>query len=169
MPDIDDGAGERLAVRRPHRAGHEKPLARYARRNVGAMRMLGRFVEVERAEYSGLGDARRRAVIDRIDQHGDAESIGQENEFLALVVAHPAGRREEVDRKSPFLLVGLISRASASMCRTTASLIWRMRGSGACPMRSNTASVIVCSSKFRMVVSCPILLARRDRRAIPYV
>ncbi len=43
-------------------------------------------------------------MIDRVDQHGDAERIRQQDEFLALVVAHVAGAGQEIDAVFPFLL-----------------------------------------------------------------
>jgi hypothetical protein len=43
-------------------------------------------------------------MIDRVHQHGDAERVRQQDEFLALVVAHMAGAGEKIDAVFPFLL-----------------------------------------------------------------
>ena len=45
-------------------------------------------------------------MVDRIDEHGDAQNIGQKDEFLPLVIAHPAGRREKINCLRPFLFRG---------------------------------------------------------------
>ena len=42
-------------------------------------------------------------MVDRVDERRDAEHIRKEDELLALVVAYPAGARQEPDRRHPFV------------------------------------------------------------------
>ena len=42
-------------------------------------------------------------MVDRVDQHRDAERVRQEDELLTPVVAHLAGGGEEPDRRHPFV------------------------------------------------------------------
>ena len=41
-------------------------------------------------------------MVDRVDEHRDAENVGEQNEFLPHVRAFLAGARQEVDRPLPF-------------------------------------------------------------------
>ena len=79
-------------------------IALHRARDIVAVLLLGRGLDEERAEHRGLGRAFRHRMVDRIDQHGDAERVRQQDEFLALVVAHVAGAGQELDAVFPFLL-----------------------------------------------------------------
>src|SRR3954447_4350578 len=41
-------------------------------------------------------------VVDRVDEHGDTEDVGQQDELLPLLRADLTGPRQEVDRDLPF-------------------------------------------------------------------
>src|SRR6266436_7144533 len=104
VPNIDHGAGERPAVDGRDRTGDQHRVALHAAGDVLTYLLLRRGLNEEWPEHRGLGGAFRHRMVDRIDQHGDAERVGQQDEFLALVVAHVAGASEEVDAVFPFLL-----------------------------------------------------------------
>jgi hypothetical protein len=59
---------------------------------------------VERPLHRRRRRAARQAVVDGIYQHGDAEHVRRQDEFLALVVAHLAGAGQPVDGGEPFRL-----------------------------------------------------------------
>ncbi|MGY3465847.1 hypothetical protein ACVW0I_002718 [Bradyrhizobium sp. LM6.11] len=61
------------------------------------------LADIERPEHCGLGGALALAVVDCVDQHGDAEHVGQEDEFLAGIRAFLAGAGQEIDGVFPFL------------------------------------------------------------------
>jgi nucleotide-binding universal stress UspA family protein len=60
-----------------------------------------RAFDVERAEDRGLGAALRLVVVHRHGEHRQAQHVGQQDEFLPLVVALLAGAGEEVDALEP--------------------------------------------------------------------
>src|SRR6266496_2814829 len=66
--------------------------------------MLGRALHVKRSEHGRFGRAPRCPMVDGIDQHGDAERIRQQDEFLPLVVAYMSGTGQEIDAGFPFRL-----------------------------------------------------------------
>ena len=43
---------------------------------------VARFVRVEGAEYSAFGGGGGFRVVDRVDEEGEAEDVGEEDEFL---------------------------------------------------------------------------------------
>ena len=49
----------------------------------------------------------RQPVVQGVDQHADAHDVGEQDEFLPLVVALLADPGEEIDRGRPFGLGGL--------------------------------------------------------------
>ena len=59
-------------------------------------------MNVERSDDCRGRRAVGQAMIDGVDEDGDAEHVRHENEFLALVVAHLADAREEIDAGEPF-------------------------------------------------------------------
>src|SRR5437868_1588352 len=75
-------------------AGGSGGIALAVERDGVAHCLLGRAGDVERAEHRRLGRPRRLAVVDRVDQHRDAERVGEEDELLALVVGLLAGLGE---------------------------------------------------------------------------
>src|SRR5271170_3031907 len=56
---------------------------------------------MEGAEHRILCRARRATVVDRVDQHGDAERVGKQDELLPFVRAHLASLSKEIDRELP--------------------------------------------------------------------
>ncbi len=104
MPDVHDRARKRLSVDGRDRAGDQHRIAFHRAGDVGAAVLLRRGLDEERAEHRGLGRAFRHRMVDRVDQHGDAERVGQQDELLALVVAHVPGAGQEIDAVFPFLL-----------------------------------------------------------------
>jgi len=72
--------------------------------DVAAGRQLGRAQPMERAEHCRLGRTVRFAVADQIDHHRDAERVREQDEFLPLVAAHPAGLGQNLDCLKPLSL-----------------------------------------------------------------
>ena len=103
VPDVDRHAGERLAAEVGDPALHEHPLALQLGRNVRAVRHHLVFPDIEGAEHGGLGGAFALPVVDRIDQHGNAEHVGEQDELLADRGAFLPGTGQKIDRKFPFL------------------------------------------------------------------
>src|SRR5438445_10746699 len=83
MPDVDRNARERLARKIGDPALHEHPLAGKICRDIGSMRHLLVFADIERTEYGGLGRAFALAMVDRIDQHRNPEHVREQDELLA--------------------------------------------------------------------------------------
>ena len=103
LPDLDQGTRERLAVGGAHVAAHAQRRRGFRTlEDAGAMRQQRLLAGVEGPENRGLGGPRGLAVVDRIDQHGDAEDIGEQDELLAFVAAFLAGAGEELDGREPF-------------------------------------------------------------------
>ena len=104
LPDVEQRAGDRLAVGRAHRAAHEARRAGRAVGEVVAVLEGGRALDEEGAEDGRLGGAGRAAVVHAHHEHRQPEGVGGEDELLALVVGDVAGAREEVDGGEPLLL-----------------------------------------------------------------
>ena len=81
-----------------------KAAAQIARIDVGALFGERRVLDEERAEHRRLGRAGGRAIVDRVDQRRDAERVGEQDEFLPLVVGDMAGAGEEIDGVDPLRL-----------------------------------------------------------------
>src|SRR3546814_1507804 len=74
-------------------------IERLALHTIGDIRArfhLRRIGDEEGPKYGRLGHAFGHAVVDRVDEHADAEDIRQQNIFLPLVVAalYRAGDRK---------------------------------------------------------------------------
>ncbi|MNF85449.1 hypothetical protein D3C84_678420 [compost metagenome] len=104
LPDIQDGAGDGLAAGIQHPAEHQRGLAR-GEGHVLPMAALRHAGDIERPEHRGLGGGLTGAVVDGVHQHGQAEHIRQQDEFLAHdAIAHLSGVGEKADAVQPFVL-----------------------------------------------------------------
>jgi len=61
------------------------------------------LADVKRTEHGGLGGAFAVAMVDRVDQHRDAEHVGQQDELLAGIGAFLPGAGQEIDGVVPLL------------------------------------------------------------------
>src|SRR3546814_17648848 len=77
--------GDRPAVEIEHPAGEQAALALAVMRDPAAHRQFRRTGNMEGTEDGILRGIVRTAVIDRIDQHRNAQRVGQQDEFLAPV------------------------------------------------------------------------------------
>lgn len=102
LPDVDLAAGDRLPRRVAQRAHHQARLARRVGRDGAAVGQVERLVRVEGPEHRALGALARFRVVDRVDEQREAEDVGQEDEFLADIVAHLSRRGEELQASHPF-------------------------------------------------------------------
>ena len=109
-PDVEQGAGQRLAVAVGDPAHVERRLARNAFADVAAERQVGRARPVERTLDRRLGRRRRAAALaagtrlrQRDDHHRQAERVGEEDELGALVGRDLAGAGQELQAGEPFL------------------------------------------------------------------
>ena len=106
LPRRQHGArrGRALGVDDP--AAHHQRLADLALPQVAAVGELGRALDMERPQHR-----RRRAGgrgVHHVDQRGDAQQVGEQDVFVALVVGelHRPGQR--IDRGAPFRLGHLV-------------------------------------------------------------
>jgi hypothetical protein len=106
LPDIDLGVIDRLAVGPGDASLDQHRVAFLVEADIRAHRQFRRVGNVERAKNGGFGRTRRLAVVDGVNQHRDAQDIGQQDIFLPPVIAHLAGPGQEHDRLEPFLLGG---------------------------------------------------------------
>ena len=103
VPDVDHGPGQGPAFGVADAGLDEQRLAGLAGGNVGAERRVRGARDEERPEHRRLGGALGQAMIDRIDQHGGAERIGQKNELLPRRSAFVADVGQKLDARFPFL------------------------------------------------------------------
>src|SRR3546814_7826743 len=87
-------------MRRPPRSTRTDTLLPYATLFRSHLRRIG---DEEGPKYGRLGHAFGHAVVDRVDEHADAEDIRQQNIFLPLVVADLSRAGQIIDRIIPFL------------------------------------------------------------------
>ena len=170
-PDVEQRAGERLAVEVGDAARVERRLARDAFADVGC-RAAGRARRASRTGPSTVASvAARRAgraaagarLLQRDDHHRQAERVGQQDELGPLVGRDLAGAGEEVDAGEPLSGVRSTSRAKACRCRTSAAMISLKRGSTSSPRRASTAWVM--SWVWCWVMACSIAgFGRSGRR-----
>src|SRR4051812_20984987 len=103
MPDIDRHACQRFTIEVGHSALYEHPLSGKLPGNIRAVRHRLVLANVKRPKHRGLGGALAVAMIDGIDQHGNAEHVRQQNEFLPARAALLADAGQEIDRVTPFV------------------------------------------------------------------
>jgi hypothetical protein len=82
LPDVDACALDGAAGQVAHGTQHETGLALRVLRQRAALREFVRFVCVKGAEDGGVRGAGRGWVVDGVDEEGDAEDVGEEDEFL---------------------------------------------------------------------------------------
>jgi hypothetical protein len=58
----------------------------------------------EGTKHGGFGRARGRLVVERHHHHRQPQHVGEQDELLALVVAHFAGGGQELDALEPLFL-----------------------------------------------------------------
>ena len=87
FPDIDLDAFDRLAGGVFDVADHKTGLAVRIVRNEGAVALNFGFVGVEGTEDCAFGALRWFGVVDAVDKEGEAEDVGEENEFLYVIVS----------------------------------------------------------------------------------
>lgn len=83
FPDVDLDPRHRVSLAVLDCANHQQRLAFGISRHVRAVLQRRRIVRVERAQDGALGRVGRLGVVDAVDEQGEAENIGEENEFLA--------------------------------------------------------------------------------------
>jgi hypothetical protein len=81
----------------------EHALARRVAGDVAAVRGDAVLADVERAEHGGVRCAVLIAVVDRVDQHRDAEDVGQQDELLTRRIRLVSGTRQKIDRGHPLV------------------------------------------------------------------
>ncbi len=82
LPDIDMHARDGVAVRVLDGADGEHGLALGVRRHAGAVGEDGRVVRVEGPQHGALSAPLGLGVVDAVDEQGEAEDVGEEDEFL---------------------------------------------------------------------------------------
>ena len=102
LPDVDLGVCQGCAVGRADGAADQHRVALLVKADVRSHREFRRVGDVEGAEDGGFAGAGGFAVVDRVDQHRDAEDVAEQDELLPPVGAHVAGGGEELDRFEPF-------------------------------------------------------------------
>ena len=75
-------ARDRVAVRVLDGAEREHGLAFGVRGHAGAVGQDGRVVRVEGPQHGALGAPLGFGVVDAVDEEGEAEDVGEEDEFL---------------------------------------------------------------------------------------
>ena len=86
-------------------AAHHQWLARFlAKQDSVALREFTLMPGIERAEDGGVTDAGTRYIVDRVDQHRNAQNVREQDQFLAAFGTHLAGTRKEVDGLPPLAL-----------------------------------------------------------------
>jgi hypothetical protein len=103
LPDVDLRPGDGLSVGVEHPAGHERRIAARLFGGAGAVLPARAVRHVERPEDGGLGRALVRVTAEQVDEHRQAEGVGEQDELRPL--GEPARLGEEPDAGRP-LLVG---------------------------------------------------------------
>ena len=103
LPHVEHRALDRASSGVRHPAGDHARLALAVATDVEPHRLHADPLHVEGTEDRRLRPAVPCAMVDRLEKHGDAERVGEQNPFLAPVVAHLAGGGQEVDGLTPFL------------------------------------------------------------------
>ena len=104
LPDVDLGGIYGITFYVEDAAAHEHGLAFLVEADVGTHCQLRRAVDMKGTEHGRLRGARRLAVVDGVDQHRYPQHIGEQDKFLAPVVALVTGGSEELDGLQPFFL-----------------------------------------------------------------
>ena len=103
LPHVEHRALDRAASGVRHPTGDHARLALAVAADVEPHLLHPDPLHVEGTEDRRLRPAVPCAMVDRLEEHGDAERVGEQDPFLAPVVAHLAGGGQEVDGLTPFL------------------------------------------------------------------
>lgn len=82
LPDVDLDAGDRVTVAVLNSAQAEERLSLRVVGHLGAIAQRGGIVGVERSENGPLGGIGGLGVVNAVYEQGEAEDIGEEDEFL---------------------------------------------------------------------------------------
>src|SRR5580698_2590548 len=104
LPKVKNGAIDRLARGRRYLTNDKTRNAGGVHSHIAAVGHWRSVSNVERTLDGSRRGLARLPVIDRIDQHADAEHVGHQDEFLTLFVTQLAGARQKIDRDGPFFL-----------------------------------------------------------------
>src|SRR6202035_191284 len=98
LPNLYQSAPDRLPLGVADTATHHQRLARLlAKQDTVALSELALVAGIERAEDRGVADAGTRDIVDRINEHRNAENVREQDQLLAAFGTHLAGTRQEVD------------------------------------------------------------------------
>ena len=101
LPDVEERARDRLPRRIEHAPSEGGRLRRILRREIGPRFAGRRALDIEGAQHRAFRPSRGAPVGDRVDEHRHTERVGEEDEFLPVLVALLPGRGEEPDRLEP--------------------------------------------------------------------
>lgn len=82
LPDVDFDALDRVPCRVLDRAEDEERFALRVARHLAPRGQDARVVRVEGPQDGALGGAGGLGVVDGVDEEGEAENVGEEDEFL---------------------------------------------------------------------------------------
>lgn len=82
LPDIDFDVLDGLALRVFDGAEYEAGLAGRVVGDLGSVRLGRGIVRVEGAEHCSFGAGRGFGMVDAVDEEGEAEDVGEKDEFL---------------------------------------------------------------------------------------
>lgn len=161
LPDVDLDALDWLAVCVFDGTEDEAGLAVGIVGDCGAVGLGEGFMGVEGAENGAFCAGGWFGVVDAIDEEGEADDVGEENEFLSddqFLLSNLGRVVEPTCRTSvhiwPTLVknwmpvihsswLSRVSRAKSCTCWTSLSRIYFSLGSGHCPLISLTLSVML--------------------------
>ena len=103
LPDVERRARDRLTAETSDRADNVAKLTRGALRDIPAVSQIRRVMDVERSGYGRRRRAAGQAMVDTVHQHADADDVGGQDEFLALVGREFSGAGQPFDGGHPFL------------------------------------------------------------------
>ena len=92
-------------------AAHHQRLARFLpKQNTVALREFTLMPGIERTEDCGVTDAWTRYIVDRVDQHRNAQNVRQQNKLLAALGAHFSGTGEKVVTSTGVCMTASVER-----------------------------------------------------------
>jgi hypothetical protein len=169
FPDINLCARYRRARRSFERAHDKERGAGGVGGDGGACGESGRIVGVERAEDGAFGGSRGFGVVNRVHEEGEADNVGEEDEFLRSFVSSPrisSGVRSGLRRTCRTSVhvwptwvrncmpaihsskLRRVSRAKSWTWETRRSIMYLRRGSEHCELMRCTFSVMFSMVRF---------------------
>lgn len=103
LPNVHLDAGQRVPIAVLDGADGQHRLALGVRRHALPVGQRRGVVRVEGTQDRTLGAARRRRVVDVVDQQRQPEHVRQQDELVALVVRDLARRDQKLDGRHPLL------------------------------------------------------------------